>query len=80
MPGKTVSILLLAIVLGVLFPRDAFAYLDPGTGSMVFQTVVAGLAAVAYGVRMYWGKIRSVFSRRPPVSGEREGDVTHEGR
>jgi hypothetical protein len=55
-------ILILTVAVGVLFPRDAFAYLDPGTGSMVFQTVVAALAAVAYGVRVYWARIRRWFS------------------
>jgi hypothetical protein len=51
----------MAFVVLVCFPRDAFAYLDPGTGSMVFQAVIAGLAGVAYGVRRYWGKIRMWF-------------------
>lgn len=40
------------------------AYLDPGTGSLVFQTVVAALAALGYAFRSYWGRIRTLFSRR----------------
>jgi hypothetical protein len=64
-------IAVLAIVVALLFPRDAFAYLDPGTGSLVFQTVVAALAAVAYGVRVYWGKIKGLFGRG------RTKDVAH---
>ena len=48
-------------------PRHVFAYLDPGTGSMVFQTIVAALAGVAYAVRLYWGKLRSFFGRTDPA-------------
>lgn len=51
------------ILLIVVFPRDVHAYLDPGTGSMVFQAVVAGIAAAAYAVRSYWSSIRTWFGR-----------------
>jgi hypothetical protein len=64
-------LLILAAAVALLFPRDAFAYLDPGTGSMFFQTLVAALAGVAYGVRVYWSRIRRVFSR-----GSREKDAS----
>lgn len=59
---------LLLLLLTVVFPSDAHAYLDPGTGSMVFQAVVAALAAAAYALRSYWGRIRLLFSRRGTAS------------
>ena len=52
------------VVLALVFPRDAYAYLDPGTGSLVIQTVIAALAAAAYAVRSYWGRIRTLFARK----------------
>lgn len=55
-----------AVLIALLFPRDAFAYIDPGSGSLIFQTVVAALAGIAYAVRVYWARIRSVFNRRAP--------------
>jgi hypothetical protein len=55
-------------LLALLFPSDALAYLDPGTGSLFVQTVIATLAAVAYGVRLYWGRIRALW-RRPANRG-----------
>jgi hypothetical protein len=64
-------LLVLAAAVALLFPRDAFAYLDPGTGSMFFQTLVAALAGVAYGVRVYWSRIRRFFSRN-----SRDGDTS----
>lgn len=33
------------------------AYLDPGTGSMVLQGILAGIAVVALGAKMYWNKL-----------------------
>lgn len=59
------SMWLVALV-GLLFPADASAYIDPGSGSLIFQAIVATLAGVAYGVKMYWARIRGLFSRRPP--------------
>jgi hypothetical protein len=36
----------------------AFAYLDPGTGSMIIQSLVAGIAAGFYFISMYFSKIK----------------------
>ena len=58
---RHVSFVLLLMI--VVLTRDVHAYLDPGTGSLVFQTVVAALAAAAYAFRSYWGRIRMFFSR-----------------
>jgi hypothetical protein len=34
-----------------------FAYLDPGTGSMIVQLLVGGVAAVAVTAKLYWHRI-----------------------
>ena len=36
----------------------AFAYLDPGTGSMLLQVVLGGIAAVGVAIKLYWHKLR----------------------
>jgi hypothetical protein len=64
MRHRTLELALLAVAIVFLSPRDAAAYLDPGSGSMIFQAAIAALAGVAYGVRIYWGKIRSLFGRK----------------
>jgi hypothetical protein len=33
------------------------AYLDPGTGSMIVQLLVGGVAAVGVAVKLYWHRI-----------------------
>lgn len=62
---RPIHVICLAGTIALVFPTDAFAYLDPGSGSLIFQTVVATLAGVAYGVRVYWGRIRGWFGGRP---------------
>jgi len=34
-----------------------FAYLDPGSGSMILQILAGGLAAVAVTAKLYWNRI-----------------------
>jgi hypothetical protein len=44
-------------------------YLDPATGSMALQIAVGGLLAAMAAVRIYWGKLRSVFGWRDKAPG-----------
>jgi hypothetical protein len=39
------------------------AYLDPGTGSLIIQAVVAVLAGAAVAITSYWQKIKTFFGR-----------------
>jgi hypothetical protein len=42
---------------------DAEAYIDPGMGSYFFQLLVAGFFAGLYGLRLYWGRLRSLCAK-----------------
>ncbi len=42
-----------------------FAYLDPGSGSLILQIVIGALAAFFFAVKAYWLKIKSFFVRKP---------------
>ena len=48
----------------LLFPSDAHGYLDPGTGSIIIQAIVASAAAGLYAVNVYWHKIKTFFKKR----------------
>ena len=39
------------------------AYLDPGTGSLILQAVIAAFAGAVVVVTTYWQKIRAFFRR-----------------
>ena len=58
--------LLALVAMLFVFPRRAEAYLDPVTGSIIWQVAIGGLLAVTATIRIYWGKIRSFFSRKTP--------------
>ena len=63
------TILRLAIVLSIVFAAEpAFAYLDPGTGSMLLQVVLGGIAAVGVALKLFWYKIRAAlrFGKKNP--------------
>ena len=53
-----------------LFPCVALAYVDPGTGSYIFQLLLAGLLGALYLLRQYWSRVksfaRSLFGKRSP--------------
>ena len=50
-------------ILILLWPSSAYAYLDPATGSVIVQGLVAGLAAVVVAARLYWARIKGLFRR-----------------
>ena len=46
-----------AVILMVFIAEPAFAYLDPGTGSMMLQVILGGIAAVAVAIKLFWYKM-----------------------
>lgn len=40
---------------------NVHAYLDPGTGSMLLQVILGGIAAVGVAVKLYWHKLRAAL-------------------
>lgn len=40
----------------------AFAYLDPGTGSLLLQLVLGGIAGLATITKLYWQQLKSLFT------------------
>jgi len=59
----------------VLIPADAHAYIDPGTGSLIYQTALAILIGVGVYFRHVWGRlartIGAIFRSKP---GDTSGD------
>lgn len=45
------------LVLLLMTASDAHAYLDAGTGSMLTQLLVGGVAGLAVLVKMYWRRL-----------------------
>ena len=56
----------------MLMITDAVAYLDPGTGSMLLQVILGGVAAVGVALKLFWHKIRVAvgLSKKPAPEDE----------
>lgn len=52
----------------------AQAYLDPGTGSMILQVLLGGVAGAMVALRLYWGRLKTFFAGR---RAEPPGDQDH---
>jgi hypothetical protein len=48
----------------LLLSSDAYAYLDPGTGSLILQGLLAAIAAAAAAAALYWNRILLFFGIR----------------
>jgi hypothetical protein len=57
------QIIALSTCIIVLFPYNAQAYLDPGTGSYIIQMVIAGLLGAAFAMKIFWARIKNFFNR-----------------
>ncbi len=51
------------IVTLIIFPTKAFAYLDPGTGSIILQAILGFIAATVASISIYWEKFKSLISK-----------------
>jgi Na+/proline symporter len=43
------------------FSAAAHAYLDPGTGSILVQSLLAGIAGAAAVLSLYWQRVKAFF-------------------
>ncbi|HUV35336.1 MAG TPA: hypothetical protein VMX58_00170 [Patescibacteria group bacterium] len=58
---------------------NAYAYIDPGTGSYILQIVIAGLVGAAFTLKLLWKRIQVFFSRSTSKkNGRKEDEPTGE--
>lgn len=60
----------------LLTAKPAYAYLDPGTGSMILQLLLGGVAGALMVGKLYFGKIQSFVAglRGRPIEDENRED------
>lgn len=54
----------LAACLLLLTAPAAHAYIDPGSGSLLFQVLVGTVMAVSLGTKVFWRRLTGFFGRR----------------
>jgi len=57
------SILAIIILHEIAF-SNAYAYLDPGTGTIVIQIIIGALAGVGITIKVFWVKIKEKISTK----------------
>ena len=55
--------LYLTIILFIFNTNQAFAYLDPGTGSIILQAILGFIAAALAYFSFYWNKVKIFLSK-----------------
>tara|TARA_B100001248_G_scaffold251866_1_gene227423 strand:+ start:655 stop:867 length:213 start_codon:yes stop_codon:yes gene_type:complete len=55
--------LLYYIIATILFSNPAYAYLDPGTGSMILNLIVGAAAGAITFASVFWQKIKNFFRK-----------------
>lgn len=62
------NILFNLLILGLVFiasSHPAQAYLDPGSGSFLFQIIVGAVLSATFAIKLYFRKIKSWFKKSP---------------
>jgi hypothetical protein len=59
----TNRVILVALLAALLVPiaSPAQAYLDPGTGSMILQIILGGVAGLLVAGKLYWARLKEFF-------------------
>jgi hypothetical protein len=53
-------IILFATII-LVWPINAWAYFDPGTGTLMIQALIGAIAMLGAGIGVYWKKIKNIF-------------------
>lgn len=72
------AVVLLALLL-VFAAQPARAYLEPGTGSLLMQTLFGLGVAAMMAVRVYWARIKGFFRALLKKTGSADGDADSDG-
>ncbi len=51
------------LIINIILTTPSYAYIDPGTSTMILQMIVAGIVGIAAALKIYWFKVKSLFKR-----------------
>ena len=55
---------LMLILFFAINVQSAYAYIDPGTGSIVFQALIGALVGLGITLKIYWYKIKERLTHK----------------
>lgn len=58
-----INLLLKIFIVFILFTSESYAYLDPGTGSIILQVIIGFIATTVATISIYWNKFKLFISK-----------------
>ena len=56
----------LILLVLIIMPNMAFAYIDPGSGSAIMSAIIGFFVAIGLVIKTFWYKIKSFFTGKKP--------------
>jgi hypothetical protein len=75
---NTIFLSIAALLIFVMFSQPAQAYLDPGSGSLLFQLIVGGVFSALFAIKIYYRKIKVRFGKKSEQEIKQENNETNE--
>ena len=66
----SLKFILLVFIIILTNINNAFAYIDPGLGSIIIQSIIGAIAAGISFVALYWQKFKNLFKRSKKIKVE----------
>lgn len=64
-----------------VYAAPSYAYIDPGTGSIILQSILASVAVAMGVLRLYWYRLKAFFSDKsgsPDVQDSKDAEIQNE--
>ena len=62
MKSKLILFVAVLFIFHQFFISNAYAYIDPGSGSLIIQMLIGTLVGLGIALKIYWHRIRMKFS------------------
>ena len=60
---KSINAAIFLFFICLIFSEGAYAYLDPGSGSYIFQLIIGSLFGVIFAIKLYWNNIKMFLKK-----------------
>jgi hypothetical protein len=64
-----------AFLVTSFFSTEVYAYLDPGSGTYIFQLLIAGLIGGGFAVKMTWKRLKGFIMEQFSKGSPQESDA-----
>tara|TARA_Y100000816_G_C25556855_1_gene301032 strand:+ start:191 stop:400 length:210 start_codon:yes stop_codon:yes gene_type:complete len=66
------KLLLSIFLISFILTLNAYAYIDPGSGSIILQALLGALAAIGASISIYWSKFKNLFKRKKKIEKDKK--------